>query len=116
MRFLEEAVILTLGEYGLKAGRLQGLTGVWLDWENEKNARKICAMGVKTSRWVSMHGLALNVSPDLSYFQNIIACGIVDKGVTSLEKELNKKTDIKEVQNKLVKNLSEIFGMEIIQN
>ena len=114
MRFLEEAVIRTLVGYGLKAGRVPGLTGVWIDYENGHMARKICAMGVKTSRWVSMHGLALNVNTDLSYFKNIIPCGIADKPVTSLSHELGKVQDIKKVQEDLIKNLSELFEMEII--
>lgn len=94
---------------------MQGLTGVWINVEDEKNARKICAMGVKTSRWVSMHGFALNVNTDLSYFQNIIPCGIVDKSVTSMSEELGKEQNIKHVQEVLLKNLADIFEMEIIK-
>lgn len=112
LRFLEESVILTLAEYGIEAGRFDGLTGVWIE-PNSINPRKICAMGVRTSRWVSMHGLALNVNTDLSYFSNIIACGIEGKAVTSLEKELNMKINLKEVQDKLIKNLALIFDMKI---
>ncbi len=78
MRFMEEAVILTLAEYEIEAGRIEGLTGVWIDHISQDNPRKICAMGVKASRWVTMHGLALNVCPDLSYFGNIVPCGIED--------------------------------------
>src|SRR6185369_12420451 len=89
MRTLEEAVIQTLREFNIEAGRIKGLTGVWLDIDDQRKARKICAMGVKTSRWVAMHGLALNVNTDLSYFNNIVPCGITDKAVTSMEKELN---------------------------
>ena len=113
LRLLEEAVILTLREYGLKGERSDGETGVWFDVGTPK-ARKICALGVKTSRWVSMHGLAFNVNSDLSYFGNIIPCGIVDKQVTSLQKELNKKMDIKEVKNKLKNHIAELFEMELI--
>ena len=79
LRFLEEAVILTLKDYGIAGGRIDGCTGVWLDWENNKNARKICALGVRCSRWVTMHGFAFNVNTDLSYFNNIIPCGIKDR-------------------------------------
>jgi len=116
MRFLEESVILTLAEYGIKAGRIKGLTGVWLDHEAQKNPRKICAMGVKTSRWVTMHGLALNINSDLSYFGNIIPCGIDDKAVTSLNKELGRNIELDEVEQKLKKHLTEIFGMELIES
>ena len=116
MRYLEEAVILTLQEYNLDAGRINGLTGVWLNYNDEKKGRKICAMGVKTSRWVSMHGLALNVVTDLSYFKNIVPCGIVDKEVTSMDKELNKPVEISEVEKILLKKISEVFGMEIVVN
>ena len=113
LRFLEEAVLLTLGDYGLKAGRIEGLTGVWIDFENEKKARKICAMGVKASRWVTMHGFALNINPDLSYFNNIIPCGIPDKAVTSMAQELNKKIDESEVEEKVKMYLCELFQMKI---
>ncbi|MBX9852892.1 MAG: lipoyl(octanoyl) transferase LipB, partial [Cytophagaceae bacterium] len=114
--YLEEAVILTLKEFNLDAGRINGLTGVWMNYKYEIKGRKICAMGVKTSRWVSMHGLALNVSTDLSYFKNIVPCGIVDKEVTSMDKELNKPVEISEVENILLKKISEVFGMEIVVN
>ncbi len=113
LRLLEEAVILTLKEYGLEAQRSNGETGVWFDVGTEK-ARKICAFGVKSSRWVTMHGFAFNVNSDLSYFGNIIPCGIVGKKVTSLEKEKEKKIDMQEVKNKLKKNLAHLFKMEII--
>ena len=83
LRFLEEAVILTLQEYGLNAGRVQGLTGVWIEGENPLKARKICAMGVKCSRWITMHGIGFNINAELDYFKNIIPCGINDKAVTS---------------------------------
>jgi lipoyl(octanoyl) transferase len=111
LRFLEEAVIQTLEELGLKSGRIEGLTGVWLGVETPY-PRKICAMGVRASRWVTMHGLALNVNTDLSYFNHIVPCGITDKAVTSIEKELGKKMDIEMVKNILLTKLSEIFGWE----
>ena len=113
LRFLEEAVILTLKEYGLETERSPGETGVWFDVGTTK-ARKICALGVKSSRWVTMHGFAFNVNSDLSYFGNIIPCGITDKSVTSLQKELGKEVDMNEVRNKLKTHLVELFEMEII--
>jgi lipoyl(octanoyl) transferase len=111
MRMLEEAIILTIAEYGLKGARVEGMTGVWLDGETE-NARKICAMGVKCSRWVTMHGFALNVNPDMQYFNNIIPCGIEDKKVTSLSKELNEDISMEEVKNKLKVNLAQLFNYQ----
>jgi len=113
LRFLEEAVILTLKEYGLESERSPGETGVWFDVGTPK-ARKICALGVKSSRWVTMHGFAFNVNSDLSYFGNIIPCGITDKSVTSLQKELGKEINMNEVRNKLKAHLVELFKMEII--
>jgi len=113
LRFLEESVILTLKEYGLESERSPGETGVWFDVGTPK-ARKICALGVKSSRWVTMHGFAFNVNSDLSYFGNIIPCGINDKSVTSLQKELGREVDMNEVRNKLKAHLVELFEMEII--
>ena len=113
LRLLEEAVILTLKEYGLNGERSAGETGVWLDVETPK-ARKICALGVKTSRWVSMHGFAFNVNSDLSYFGHIIPCGITDKQVTSLQKELEREVDMEEVKFKLKNHISNLFEMELI--
>ena len=113
LRFLEEAVILTLKEYGLESERSPGETGVWFDVGTPK-ARKICALGVKSSRWVTMHGFAFNINSDLSYFGNIIPCGISDKKVTSLEKELEREIDFEEVKNKVKTHLIELFEMEII--
>ncbi|MDT0645731.1 lipoyl(octanoyl) transferase LipB [Zunongwangia sp. F260] len=114
LRLLEEAVILTLKEYGLKAERSEGETGVWLD-VNTPFARKICAMGVRASRWVTMHGLALNVNSDLGYFDNIVPCGIKDKAVTSLNVELGKKEiPLPEVQEKLLKHFADLFEAELI--
>lgn len=113
MRLLEEAVILTLKDFGIEAGRIKGLTGVWVDIGDEKKARKICAMGVKMSRWVSMHGLALNVNANLSYFSNIVACGIPDKAVTSMEKELGTPQNMENVKTVLKQKLTSLFGMTI---
>lgn len=112
MRFLEEGVILTLSDYGIEAGRIDGLTGVWLDAVEQQNPRKICAMGVKSSRWVTMHGLALNINTDLNYFQNIVPCGIDDKAVTSMATELGKLIDLHEVAAKLKGHLGHLFEME----
>jgi len=113
LRTLEEAVILTLADYGLKAGRYPGYTGVWFDADND-NARKICAMGVRCSRWVTMHGLAFNINTDLDYFKNIIPCGIDDKAVTSMDKELGRPVDINEVKKILIHHISVLFNMEIV--
>lgn len=113
LRFLEEAVILTLEEYGLKAGRIDGLTGVWLDYDNPAAARKICAMGVKCSRWVTMHGFAFNINTDLKYFDYIVPCGISDKKVASLHLELNRPIDESEVKSILLKKLELLFEMNI---
>jgi lipoyl(octanoyl) transferase len=112
LRFLEEAMIRMLAEYGIVAGRIEGETGVWLDERDPLKARKICAMGVKISRWITMHGFALNVNSDLSYFTNIIPCGIQDKGVTSMEKELGRKMDMDEVKEKIRHHMQELFYIE----
>jgi lipoyl(octanoyl) transferase len=112
LRYLEEAVILTLKEYNIEAGRVDGMTGVWLDFEDEKKARKICAMGVKCSRWVTMHGFAFNVNAHLNYFNNIVPCGIPDKAVTSLEKELGNPIDLNEVKEKLKTNIANVFDFD----
>lgn len=112
LRFLEEIVIRTLAEYGIESGRSKGETGVWLDAENPLKARKICAMGVRASRWVTMHGFAFNINTDLGYFGNIVPCGIVDKAVTSLDKELGKKVDEEEVKQKLKKHFADLFECE----
>lgn len=113
MRLLEEAVIQTLAEFGISSGRIPGLTGVWLDPDNESRARKICALGVKTSRWVAMHGFAFNVNADLNYFDYIVPCGIDDKAVTSMEFELGKKQDMKAVEEILKTKLAHVFEMEL---
>ena len=113
LRTLEEAVILTLADYGIAAGRYEGFTGVWIDADNEK-ARKICAMGVRCSRWVTMHGFAFNVNTDLAYFKNIVPCGIDDKDVTSMQRELGRELDMEEVKTKLKGHIAKLFGMELI--
>ena len=113
MRYLEEAVIKTIADYGVVGARVEGLTGVWIDGETE-NARKICAMGVKSSRWVTMHGIGFNVNSDLSYFKNIVPCGIEDKAVTSLRNELNREVSMDEVKQKLKHYLAEIFEYEYV--
>ena len=114
LRLLEEMVILTLSEYGIKTERSPGETGVWLD-VGTPFARKICAMGVRASRWVTMHGFALNVNADLGYFDHIIPCGIKDKAVTSLNVELGQKeVDMAEVQQKLMKHFSQLFEAELV--
>lgn len=113
LRLLEEAVILTLKEYGIDSERSDGETGVWLD-VGTPNARKICALGVKSSRWVTMHGFAFNVNADLSYFDNIVPCGIKDKAVTSLDKELGRTVDLDEVKDKMKKHLSAVFDFKYI--
>ena len=112
LRTLEEAIILTLADYGIEAGRYPGYTGVWLDADNDR-ARKICAMGVRASRWVTMHGFAFNVNADLGYFGNIVPCGIDDKDVTSMERELGRPQDIAAVKDRLKVRIAEVFGMEI---
>ena len=113
LRLLEEAVILTLADYKITAGRSEGQTGVWLESDNPFKARKICAMGVRCSRWVTMHGFAFNVNTNLAHFKNIIPCGIDDKAVTSMEAELGEKVDIETVKLKLIQHLAELFNMEI---
>ena len=114
LRYLEEAVILNLADYGIESTRSDGETGVWLDVGNE-NARKICALGVRSSRWVTMHGFAFNVNCDLSYFGNIIPCGIADKSVTSMKKELGREVDIQEVQQKLKGQLKKLFNFHFVK-
>ena len=114
LRYLEEAVILTLAEYGIKAGRSEGLTGVWIDEQDPAKARKICALGVRASRWVTMHGFAFNINTDLDYFGNIVPCGIDDKAVTSLEKELGRSVDMEEVKEKLKGYIAQMFDMRLV--
>ena len=114
MRGLEEAVIQTLATFRLNSERISGLTGVWID--GAVRPRKICAFGVKTSRWITMHGLALNVNPDLTYFNHIVPCGIQDKAVTSMQQELGQEVSIKEVQRVLQEKIISVFEMELIES
>lgn len=115
LRLLEETIILTLQEYGIKGERSKGETGVWLDADHPDKARKICAMGVRCSRWVTMHGWGFNVNSDLNYFNNIIPCGIQDKAVTSLHKELGRNVDMHEIKEKLKLNFKRLFDAELIE-
>ena len=114
LRLLEEAVIQTVREFGISAGRIPGLTGVWVDHENQRQAKKICALGVKTSRWVTMHGFAFNVNTDLRYFDYIIPCGIADKSVTSLANVLGTEQDIQKVSEILKQRIAHLFKMELV--
>lgn len=114
LRLLEEAVILTCAEYGVDAGRIDGLTGVWIEPESGVRARKICAFGVKCSRWVTMHGLALNVNTDLDFFNLIVPCGIADRGVTSLAREVGRTMDMDEVRAHMTRHLSRLFDWESV--
>ena len=114
LRTLEEAVIGTLEVYGIKGGRIDGLTGVWLDANEPAKARKICAFGIRANRWVTMHGFAFNVNTDLSYFNNIVPCGIADKGVTSLAAELGQRVDMDEVKERLKMELADLFDVELV--
>jgi lipoyl(octanoyl) transferase len=114
LRNLEEAVISLLADYGITAGRIEGLTGVWLDWEGP-NPRKILAIGVRCSRWVTMHGFAFNVNTDLDYFGHIVPCGIDDKGVTSLAKELGRELDLEVVKEELKGKLAQLFDFEFVE-
>ena len=110
LRYLEEAVIKTIAEYGILGYRIEEFTGVWV---GEKNPRKICALGVKSSRWVTMHGIGFNVNTDLSYFSHIVPCGIEDKAVTSMQNELGKKIDMSEVKERLMYHLSSQFQFKL---
>ena len=110
LRLLEESVILTLADYGVTGQRLDGFTGVWVDAEKE-TPRKICAIGVKCSRWVTMHGIGFNINSNLDYFKHIVPCGIEDKSVTSLQKEINQKIDMKELKLRFKKNFKILFGI-----
>ena len=112
LRLLEEAVILTLAEYGIQSERSNGETGVWLD-VGTPFARKICAMGVRASRWVTMHGLALNVNANLGYFDLMIPCGIRDKSVTSMQLELKREVDMDEVKGIFSKHFAELFEASV---
>jgi lipoyl(octanoyl) transferase len=116
LRNLEEVIIATLADYGLKGARSAGETGVWLDPDIPGRERKICAMGVRTSRWITMHGFAFNVNTDLSYFNNIIPCGIQNKQVTSLEKELGRKIDFEEAKERVKKNFEKVFDVVLMSD
>lgn len=116
LRCLEEVIILTMAGYGLKGERSSGETGVWLDPDVTGKERKICAMGIKCSRWITMHGFAFNVNTDLSYFDHIIPCGIKNKQVTSLQKELGKQVEMDEVKYKVKKNFEKVFGCQLATN
>lgn len=113
LRDLEEAVILTLAEWNIKAGRYAGFTGVWLEPETER-ARKICAIGIKCSRWVTMHGIGFNVNSNLGYFKHIIPCGIDDKAVTSMQQELSEVVSLNAVRNRLLHHLTNIFELKAV--
>ena len=113
LRYLEEVVIQTLNEFGIKSERSPDETGVWIE-PKQISARKICAMGVKASRWVTMHGFALNVDNDLSYFENIIPCGISNKSVTSITNEIENQVDKYDVKEKIIKNFENIFSAKLI--
>jgi lipoyl(octanoyl) transferase len=114
LRNLEEVIIGTLGEFGIRGERSNGETGVWIEPGIPGHERKICAMGVRCSRWITMHGFALNVETDLSYFNHIIPCGIQHKAVTSMEKELGRKITSSEVKQQLRKNFEQVFGIELV--
>jgi lipoyl(octanoyl) transferase len=114
LRNLEEVVILTIAEYGIKGGRSRGETGVWIDEDIPGKERKLCAIGVRCSRWITMHGFAMNVNTDLAYFNNIIPCGIENKQVTSIQKELGYAVNYEEVKQKLKKNFEKVFESELV--
>ncbi|HEY4150966.1 MAG TPA: lipoyl(octanoyl) transferase LipB [Chitinophagaceae bacterium] len=114
LRNLEEVVIRTMAEYGLKGERSPGETGVWMDPAVKGRERKICAMGIRCSRWITMHGLAFNINNDLSYFDYIIPCGIQNKQVTSLQKELGRAVPMEEVKEKMKRNFETVFGVRLV--
>jgi lipoyl(octanoyl) transferase len=116
LRNLEEVIILTLADYGINAGRSKGETGVWIDPEVKGRERKICAIGVRCSRWITMHGFAFNVNTDLSYFNHIIPCGIQNKQVTSLQKEVGSKVAMDEAKEKVKRNFEKVFDLELVNN
>jgi lipoyl(octanoyl) transferase len=116
LRNLEEVIILTLGDYGITGERSVGETGVWLDAHIKGMERKICAIGVRCSRWITMHGFAFNVNTDLSYFDNIIPCGIENKKVSSLQNELGKEIDFEEAKERVKRNFEKVFGVSLISN
>ena len=114
LRNIEEMIIMTLDEYGIRAGRSAGETGVWIDADIKGRERKICAIGVRSSRWITMHGFAFNVNTDLNYFNFIIPCGIQNKQVTSLQKELGREVRIEEVKEKVKRNFEEVFNAQLV--
>ncbi len=114
LRSLEEVIIRVMAEYGLQGERSRGETGVWLDTHDSSKARKICAMGIKCSRWITMHGFAFNVNTDLGYFGHIVPCGIADKAVTSLQQELGREVDMEEVKEKLKRAFATVFDIQLI--
>lgn len=116
LRNLEEVIILTLADYGINAGRSKGETGVWIDPEIKGRERKICAIGVRCSRWITMHGFAFNVNTELSYFNHIIPCGIQDKQVTSLQKELGREINMAEAKKRVKQNFENVFGVELVMD
>lgn len=116
MRYLEEVIIQTIAEFGVVGERLDGATGVWLDTNSPSKVRKICAMGVRASRWVTMHGWALNVNTDLDYFKYIIPCGITDKAVTSLQQEVGEKVDMQEVKQVVKEKFEQVFQCQLLDN
>lgn len=112
MRYLEQAVINTLLKFGIQSSRIDGMTGVWID-SVLPSARKICAMGVKSSRWVTMHGIGFNINTNLDFFSHIVPCGIDDKAVTSMQKELDIEVDMQEVENIIIEEFKSLFGFQI---
>ena len=116
LRNLEQVVILTLADYGVDAGRSKGETGVWIDAEVKGRERKICAIGVRCSRWITMHGFAFNINTDLGYFNHIIPCGIQNKQVTSLQKELGRVVDMEDAKEKVKQNFETVFDVELVNN
>jgi lipoyl(octanoyl) transferase len=114
LRALEEVIIRTLAEYGIKGSRSAGETGVWIDAEIQGKERKICAMGVRCSRWITMHGFAFNINTDLDYFNYIIPCGIQNKGVTSLQAELGYKVPMSDVKEKVKKHFAAVFDVNLV--
>jgi lipoyl(octanoyl) transferase len=114
LRSLEEVIILTLADYGITGGRSKGETGVWLDADIPGKERKICALGIKCSRWITMHGFAFNVNTDISYFEGIVPCGIENKQVTSLQKELAAVVSLAEVKELIKKHFEQVFGCKLI--
>jgi len=116
LRNLEQVIILTLADYGVDAGRSKGETGVWIDAEVKGRERKICAIGVRCSRWITMHGFAFNVNTDLRYFNHIIPCGIQNKQVTSLQKELGRGVDMEETKERVKHNFERVFDVELVNS